>query len=359
MIGLFPTMSQYVFRQQVKMVVDSSMATTLTLGLVVAVLCASHTVTREMKNGTVLLLLSKPVRRWNFVLAKISGIIAALSVFVFLCNLGCIVSLRIAKDQFRHDMVAFYFYYGLIVLSALIGGARNYFTQVSFVAATINQLLIIFPLFILVLYFVPVEGKTGFINFEVIPALILIFFAVWAMGAITVTLSTRLDLVANLTVCSIIFLLGLISNYFIGKESEASYFWKLVYALVPNWQFFWMADALASNTKIPYSYIAWSFVYVVLYIGNLNAESTRTGNQLKVKATLTAESGYSVLGLIPAKITITNPDGQISDLSHFSAFSNGSLTCSIPVAYNQPKGKYQITIKELASGKHKILFWNN
>ena len=266
LIGLFPSLSLFVFREQIKLVVDSSMATTLVLGLVAAVLSASHTVTREMKNGTVLLLLSKPVRRWSFILAKIIGIIAALSVFVFLCNLACIISLRVAKDQFQLDFFALYSYFALMLLAALIGAGRNYFARVSFSAAAISAMLIIFPLFILILYFVPINGEIGSINFAVIPALALIFFAVWTMGTITVALATRFDMVTNLTLCSIIFMLGLVSNYFIGKESESGYFWRMIYALVPNWQFFWMADALASKQHIPLSYLSWALIYVTLYM---------------------------------------------------------------------------------------------
>ncbi|MBP3393131.1 MAG: ABC transporter permease subunit, partial [Lentisphaeria bacterium] len=73
MIGLFPTAAMFVFREQIKLVVDSSMATTLVFSLVVAVVCAAHTISREMKNGTVLLLMSKPVTRGSFVLGKILG----------------------------------------------------------------------------------------------------------------------------------------------------------------------------------------------------------------------------------------------------------------------------------------------
>ena len=57
-------MTMFVFNGQAKMVVDSAMAATLVFGLVAAVVCAAHTVTREIRNGTVLLLLSKPVPRW-------------------------------------------------------------------------------------------------------------------------------------------------------------------------------------------------------------------------------------------------------------------------------------------------------
>lgn len=266
LIGLFPSMSLFVFREQIKLVVDSCMATTLVFGLVVAVLSASHTISREMRDGTVLLLLSKPVRRWVFILAKITGVIAALTVFVTLCDLASIVSLRVAKDQFQLDFAALYLYFGLLFLSTIIGAVRNYWARVSFSESAILGLLIIMPLFLIALYFIPINGEIGKLNFEVIPALILIYFAVWTMGAITVVVSTRLDMVPNLTVCSIIFLLGLMSNYFLGKGAESNIFLKGLYALIPNWQFFWMADALASKTDIPFSYLIWGFVYVVAYV---------------------------------------------------------------------------------------------
>ena len=50
LIGLFPQLALYVFREQVKLVVDSSMATTLMFGLITAVLSASNTISREINN---------------------------------------------------------------------------------------------------------------------------------------------------------------------------------------------------------------------------------------------------------------------------------------------------------------------
>ena len=53
LIGSYPSAALFVFSEQLKLVVDSSMATGLIFGLLIAVLSASHTVTREMRNGTV------------------------------------------------------------------------------------------------------------------------------------------------------------------------------------------------------------------------------------------------------------------------------------------------------------------
>ena len=83
MIGAFPVCTMFVFNGQEKLVIDSAMATTMVFGWIIAVLIASYTISREIENGTALLMLSKPVQRPVFILAKILGIVAALFVFAF------------------------------------------------------------------------------------------------------------------------------------------------------------------------------------------------------------------------------------------------------------------------------------
>ncbi|MCK5843118.1 MAG: ABC transporter permease subunit [Victivallales bacterium] len=267
LIGLFPSLSLFVFREQIKLVVDSAMATTLVFGLMAAVLCSSHTISREIRQGTVLLLLSKPVAKWSFVLSKMAGILAALTVFVLICDMATLISLRVAKDQFRLDYLTFYLFYGSITLACLWGAFRNFTAVKSFASSATFALLTLLALLLLALRAIPVEGgKIPPFHFEVVPALLLILFAVWAMGAITVTLSVKLDLVANMLVSSIIFFAGLISDYFFAAAAGTISLKGALYAVIPNWQFFWLADALANNKKIPLDYIAWSSVYIILYI---------------------------------------------------------------------------------------------
>jgi len=267
LIGLFPSLSLFVFREQVKLVVDSAMATTMVFGLIAAVLCASHTVSREMNNGTVLLLLSKPVNRKVFIAAKITGITAALTIFVFICNVSSLISVRVAVEQFQLDFKALYIYYFLILLCSSAGAARNFFYQASFSSTAIILMALALPIYAGILHFVSANGEPAPLKLDMIPALILLFYCVWTMGIITVTLSTRLDMIANLTVCCLIFFIGLISTYLFGKEAYAGNFLsKIIYALIPNWQFFWMADALAGNQPIPAAYIFWSGCYVLLFM---------------------------------------------------------------------------------------------
>ncbi len=269
LIGMFPTFSLFVFREQIKLVIDSSMATTMTFGLVVAVLCASHTISREMSNGTVLLLLSKPVPRPLFVLAKVAGIVAALSVFVFVCDSASFVSVMIARDQFQLDYTAMYIYYGLLFACAVVGAARNYAQHAPFPSTASLALAVAMPVFAVVLYAVRgAPDDEGFVPpGQLIPALALLFPAVWVMGSITAALSTRLELVSNLSVSAVLFFIGLVAKYLVVSLLGADGFVSiLVSALLPNWQFFWMADALAIKRSIPLEYVCWAFIYAALYI---------------------------------------------------------------------------------------------
>ena len=145
MIGLFPYFSMFVFRQQIRLVCDSSMATTMLFGLFAAVLCSARTISREMKNGTVLLLMSKPVSRFSFVISKICGILVSLTIFVFICNAATWLSILIAVDQFRLSEPLVWCYFGAICAAALYGGIRNFIAQKSFSSNAVAAMTLLFP----------------------------------------------------------------------------------------------------------------------------------------------------------------------------------------------------------------------
>ena len=267
LIGHFPSMALFVFSEQLKLVVDSSMATTLLFGLFVAVFSASHTVSREMRNGTVLLLMSKPVSRWAFILAKIFGIVAASVLFVFICSTASVISIYVAVDQFRLDLTAYLLFFGTVLVSCIVGMLLNFFRGDSFPASMALVMAVLLPIFAA---FCMVFKESPALSMpDYIMALILLFFAVSAMATITVVFATRLDMVANLCICSVIFFLGLISSFLFQRETGSAvldFLCSVFYAILPNWQFFWVADALAVQQPIPMEYVIYSGIYVVIYI---------------------------------------------------------------------------------------------
>ena len=267
LIANFPFVAIFVFYDQVKLVVDSSMATTMIFGLFEAVLCSSNTVSREMRDGTVLLLFSKPVFRSTFILAKIAGIMMASLLFVLVCNAASVVALYVAIDPFRVDFVLYYILLGLLVLGAAVGMVLNFSKGSSFPAMMTIFMSIALPVMaVAVMIFKTVPPEIILSDFLL--AITLLFFAVAAMATLTVVFATRLDMVSNLCVSSVLFALGLMSNYLFQPEAGTlSPVKSVFYALLPNWQIFWLADALATRKNIPLEYLGYAAIYVLLYIG--------------------------------------------------------------------------------------------
>jgi hypothetical protein len=235
LIGIFPVFTMFAFHEQVKLVVDSAMATTMVIGWLLAVLSASHAISREIENGTALLLLSKPVKRPVFIVAKILGILAALSAFWLLCSLASLICVRVAKDQFLVDTTAMGIYFGTLALALIIAGVHNYVTRSSFPMAAVLSMLVLFPLMTAGIYFLPVAGQRVGLSLETVPALVLILYSVWAMGSLATALSTRLGLVSNLLLCMVIFLAGLMSDYLFGRHAYEAWSDTVPRGISPVW----------------------------------------------------------------------------------------------------------------------------
>lgn len=356
-----PSMAtMYTFREQEKMVTDGSMATVMVFGWIAAVLCASYAIAREIDTGTVLLILAKPVNRAAFILAKILGILVALTVFVYVTAIGTLVVLRVATDQFQIDYFVNLGYLAILVLSCVYGAMRNHRTRASFAAQTTLALVVLHTLMLVVVYFLPyydmgyqwAQGPAKY-SLELVKALVLVLFAVWAMGTLATALSTQFNLVGNLTVCGVFFVVGLISDHafarirelrledlahmthawYLGLLPLALLMWVLaiqhfparansrlrlwqvhagflalcvvllarglhslspdvylqspsgpmylvatliyhaknhvaevLHAVLPNWQHFWLADALAAKMIIPAGYLLLGLAYIGSFI---------------------------------------------------------------------------------------------
>jgi hypothetical protein len=106
-------------------------------------------------------------------------------------------------------------------------------------------------------------GELATVDWRMVPAAVLILFALLILAAVALACSTRLDTVPTLAVCSALFLVGLMSDYFFKGAADAGSLWgKMLYAITPNWQQFWLADALEDKKSIPWSYVAKSALYM-------------------------------------------------------------------------------------------------
>jgi len=261
------------FGEDDKLVKDSVLATMLLAGLFASVICASTSLAQEIRTGTALAVLSKPVGRIQFLLAKYAGLAAALTVLTYVNLVSALIASRMAFTAYGEaDKTSLFIYLGSILLAYAAGGFTNYFLRRPFVSdATFFMILFTSIAFLIIAKLarpVSMFEEHIMIDWRLVPAAILILFAFFLLAALALACSTRFDLIATLSICSGLFLLGLMSDYLFGRPAAEGTWWaSMLYTIVPNWQLFWLADALENDKTIPWSYVGHAFLYVLMYLG--------------------------------------------------------------------------------------------
>src|ERR1051325_4608557 len=88
----------FAFGDEPKLVKNSVLAVMLLAGLLGAVLSASAALAREIRAGTALAVLSKPVGRAQFLLAKYAGLILALTLMTYVNLVAALIASRMVVD---------------------------------------------------------------------------------------------------------------------------------------------------------------------------------------------------------------------------------------------------------------------
>ena len=268
----------FAFGDEMKLVKTSALAVMLLTGLFGAVLSASASLAREIRTGTALAVLSKPVGRAQFLLAKFAGLAAALTLLAYVNLVGVLLASWMAFDAYgKTDVLAIGIFAGAIALAYALAGFSNFFLRRPFVSDAVIALVVMVTLavFIILQFTQQMQSlnEKAVVDWRLIPAGILILFALWILAALALACSTRLDTIATLAVCSAVFLVGLMSDYIYSQaggniEGHAPLWASMLYSILPNWQLFWLADALETGkSTFHWAYVGKAFGYAFGYAG--------------------------------------------------------------------------------------------
>jgi ABC-type transport system involved in multi-copper enzyme maturation permease subunit len=268
----------FAFGDEPKLVKNSTLAVMLLAGLLGAVLTASASLAREIRAGTVLAVLSKPVGRAQFLLAKYAGLVMALALLTYVNLVGALLASRMAFDAYgATDLLAVGIFALALILAYLMGGFSNFFLRRPFVSDAVLSLVIMATVAFVVINFFTKEGQpqefAKGVDWRMIPAAVLILFALWILAGVALACSTRLDVIPTLAICSGLFLLGIMSDYLFGRRAHTGSWWaSVLYTVTPNWQIFWLADALETGkSTFHWGYVGKAFTYVIGYVGAILA----------------------------------------------------------------------------------------
>lgn len=219
----FPFIPYNTFGEDVKVLADSGLVLIKVLAILVALWTASVSISEEIEGRTALTLLSKPIGRVQFIIGKFLGIIGP-SAIIFI-SLGALflatVSYKVVYD------------------------------------ATENSLPD------------PTTAQCRNAMLHLVPGLFLGFLETIMLASISVAISTRLPMLANLTICFTIYVLGHLSPSLVesaqGGMEILVFIGQLIATILPVLEYFNMEKAIQTGVAVPISYLAWTTLYALLY----------------------------------------------------------------------------------------------
>lgn len=223
LLFIFIYLPYNTFGEDIKVLKDSSLSLIMVFSIMLAVWSASNSLADEIEGKTALTVLSKPIGRWQFIVGKLIGIVW--TVFVVFTVLGVVCLICVAYKP--------------------VYDARE---------STADS---------------PVWQQCSAEMMQVVPGLVLAFFEAVIMAAISVAISTRLPMLANIVICLSIYVLGHITPLIALSTDKTfegvAFVGTLLATVFPVLDHFNIQPAIASGVHVPLEYLLVSFVYCLLY----------------------------------------------------------------------------------------------
>jgi len=268
-----PSVTMYTLDDDNKFLRELGLSTLFLTSLFIAIFSASGAVAEEIENKTIVTVLSKPVQRPIFIIAKFLGVAAAVALAHYICTIALLMAIRhgvLGAVWETHDWTVLGTAAATVILTFLLTAFFNYAYDWRFSSTAVVLTGIFATLGIMFLSFIDRNWQfnpqgNGINRLDVYASILLLLAAVIVV-ALAVAFSARFNIVVTLSACIGIFLLGLISDYTFGKLVEKHYLLaKIGRALVPNFQVFWISDAIYEASVVPLKYILVGALYALAY----------------------------------------------------------------------------------------------
>jgi len=253
-----PSLAMYTMSDDNKFLRELCLSTLFLTSLFIAIFSASGAVAEEIENKTITTVLSKPVARPIFIIAKFLGVAAAVVLAHYICTIALLMAIRhgvLETVNDTHDWTVLITAAVIVAAVFLLTAFFNYAYDWRFSSTAMVLTGIFATICILFLSFIDrnwqFNPQDNGINALDVYGSVLLLLAALIIVALAVALSARFHIVVTLSACIGIFLLGLISDYIFGGFAETPLWAKIGRRLVPNLQVFWISDAIYEGGELP------------------------------------------------------------------------------------------------------------
>jgi hypothetical protein len=261
-----------------KLLREIGLSTLFLTSLFIAIFSASGAVAEELRNKTVMTVLTKPVQRPIFIIAKFLGVAGAVVLAHYICTIALLMAIRhgvLETVNDTHDWTVIGSAGVSAIIILLLSAFFNYIYDWKVSSTAIALTGVFATLIIVFLAFIDrnwqFNPQENGLNAVDIYGSVLLLLAAIIIVALAIALSARFNIVVTLSVCIGIFLLGLVSDYAFGRFADTHLWARIGRFLVPNLQIFWISDAIYESSEVPLKYIAMGASYALCYTGAILA----------------------------------------------------------------------------------------
>jgi len=272
LLFMSPSLTMYTMSDDNKLLRELGLSTLFLTSLFIAIFSASGAVAEEIENKTITTVLSKPVERPIFIIAKFFGVAAAVALAHYICTIALLMAIRhgvLVAVWETHDWTVLSTAGAAVALTFLLSAFFNYAYDWKFSSTAVVLAALFATIGIIFLAFIDRNWKfnpaENGINAVDIYGSVLLLLAALIIVALAVALSARFNIAVTLSACVGIFLLGLVSDYVFGRLADTRLWAKICYFLLPNLQTFWISDAIYEENAVPLKYVLISASYAVCY----------------------------------------------------------------------------------------------
>jgi len=227
-----------------KLLLDMGLATVLVVSTLLAAFIATNVLSKEIENKTALTVISKPVGRPVFIIGKFAGVSAAMTMAFVTMLAFFLLAMRhevmsTARDTLNWSVLLTGG--GALIVSVMAGIWGNFFYGWVF-SSTATRVLA--PLAVGAWALTLLVGRTfGIHDFSaesyvveiVQPQVLLaagcVLLAMLVLTALAVCVSTRFGQVMTIVICGAVFMMGLMSNYLLGRYAFVNEHFAVVEAV--------------------------------------------------------------------------------------------------------------------------------
>jgi ABC-type transport system involved in multi-copper enzyme maturation permease subunit len=224
LILLYEFLSFNTFGEDIKLLKDCGITTIMLLAAFQGVWSASSSVSEEIEGRTALTVLSKPIQRRSFVIGKFMGLFWVLALMFFV--LGIMLLIAVAYKP--------------------IYDAKE---------ASLDM---------------PMWQICHAEMMQTVPGLAMGFMQAILLTAVSVALATRLPMLANISICFAIYLIGNLTTSIVsstvGQFAIVEFIAQLIATIIPILEHFQLQAAIDADRPITMSLLSGNLIYCLLYV---------------------------------------------------------------------------------------------